>query len=94
MTMDLNWAKRRLESWYNGEDVDISPEVLDCAYKAICDCLENKDYLDCKQNNKEMIDTFTKKLKSKFANKLYLEYSLNLNDINSIIDEASKEMVQ
>lgn len=44
MTMDLNWAKQRLESWYNGEDVDISPEVIDCAYKAICDCLENKDY--------------------------------------------------
>ena len=40
--MDMKNAKERLESWYNGEDVDISPEVLDCAYKAICFYLEHE----------------------------------------------------
>lgn len=40
--MDMEEAKLRLEKWYNGEDVDISPEVLDCAYKAICTYLENE----------------------------------------------------
>lgn len=34
-------AKKRLESWYNGEDVDISPELLDCAYKAIVFYIKN-----------------------------------------------------
>lgn len=40
--MDMKKAKERLESWCNGEDVDISPEVLDCAYKAICFYLEHE----------------------------------------------------
>ena len=40
--MDMEKAKARLESWYNGEDVDISPELLDCAYKAICFYLEHE----------------------------------------------------
>lgn len=33
--MNMKQAKLRLQRWYNGEDVDISPELLDCAYKAI-----------------------------------------------------------
>lgn len=90
--MNMQEAKLRLENWYQGEDADISLELLDCAYKAICNYLETKDYLDCKQNDKELINIFIKKLKSKFANKLYFEYRLNLSDINSIIDEVSKEM--
>ena len=28
-------VKQRLDEWYEGNDVDISPEVLDCCYKAI-----------------------------------------------------------
>ena len=28
-------AKQRLDDWYNGNDVDISPEVLVCCYNAI-----------------------------------------------------------
>ena len=46
-----------------------------------------------KQNDKELINVFVNKLKNKFESKLYFEYSLNLNDINSIIDETLKEMV-
>ena len=45
-----------------------------------------------KQNDKELINVFVNKLKNKFESKLYFEYSLNLNDINSIIDETLKEM--
>ena len=45
-----------------------------------------------KQNDKELINVFVNKLKNKFEIKLYFEYSLNLNDINSIIDETLKEM--
>ena len=45
-----------------------------------------------KQNDKELINVFVNKLKKKFESKLYFEYSLNLNDINSIIDETLKEM--
>lgn len=48
--------------------------------------------IDCEQNNKEAINIFTNKLKSKFENKFFFEYSLNLNDINKIIDETVKEM--
>ena len=44
------------------------------------------------QNEKELINVFVNKLKNKFESKLYFEYSLNLNDINSIIDETLKEM--
>ena len=47
---------------------------------------------DSKQNDKELINVFVNKLKNKFESKLYFEYSLNLNDINSIIDETLKEM--
>lgn len=60
----------------------------------IADLCDNDELIENKQNNKELIDAFTKKLKSKFGNKLYFEYSLNLSDINSIIDEVSKEMIQ
>ena len=28
-------VKQRLDEWYDGNDVDISPEVLDCCYSAI-----------------------------------------------------------
>lgn len=28
-------AKKRLDEWYAGNDVNISPEVLDCCYNAI-----------------------------------------------------------
>jgi hypothetical protein len=28
-------VKQRLDEWYEGNDVNISPEVLDCCYKAI-----------------------------------------------------------
>lgn len=28
-------AKQRLDEWYNGENVDISPELLVCSYNAI-----------------------------------------------------------
>lgn len=48
--------------------------------------------LNSKQNDKELINVFVNKLKNKFESKLYFEYSLNLNDINSIIDETLKEM--
>ena len=48
--------------------------------------------MDCKQNNKEILDVFVGKLKSKFENKFYFEYSLNHNDINKIIDETLKEV--
>lgn len=47
---------------------------------------------DSKQNDKELINVFVNKLKNKFESKLYFEYSLNLNDINSIIDETLKEI--
>lgn len=40
--MDLKQAKRRLDDWYVGKDVDISPELLDVAYKAICKCLQEE----------------------------------------------------
>ena len=33
--MNLTEAKERLDAWYAGNDVDISPEVLDCCYKAL-----------------------------------------------------------
>lgn len=39
--MDMKKAKSRLESWYNGENVDISQELLDCAYKAIVFYIKN-----------------------------------------------------
>lgn len=45
-----------------------------------------------KQNDKELINVFVNRLKNKFESKLYFEYNLNLNDINSIIDETLKEM--
>lgn len=55
--------------------------------------MENKiEKSDSKQNDKELINVFVNKLKNKFESKLYFEYSLNLNDINSIIDETLKEM--
>lgn len=28
-------VQQRLEEWYDGKDVDISSEVLDCCYKAV-----------------------------------------------------------
>lgn len=59
----------------------------------IADLCDNDELIENKRNDKELINTFTKKLKSKFANKLYFEYSLNLSDINSIIDEVSKEII-
>ena len=38
--MDMIQAKERLDQWYNGEDVDISPELLGKAYKAICSYID------------------------------------------------------
>ncbi len=55
--------------------------------------MENiSEKLDTKQNGKELINVFVNKLKNKFESKLYFEYSLNLDDINRIIDEVLKEM--
>jgi hypothetical protein len=34
--MTYTEVKQRLEDWYNTNNVEISPEVLDCCYKAIC----------------------------------------------------------
>ncbi len=34
--MTYTETKQRLEDWYETNDVDISPEVLDCCYKAVC----------------------------------------------------------
>lgn len=35
-------AKQRLDKWYEGEIVDISPEVLDCCYDAINSKIQKK----------------------------------------------------
>lgn len=50
--MEMAQAKARLEEWYDGKVVDISPEVLDCAYKAICFYLENEieNQINCYSN--------------------------------------------
>lgn len=33
--MTYEKAQQRLEEWYDGKNVDISPEVLNCCYKAV-----------------------------------------------------------
>ena len=53
----------------------------------------NVDEKEIFEKNKEIVNMFANKLKTKFQNKLYFEYSLNLNDINKIIDETLREMI-
>ena len=40
--MNMYEAKERLEEWMYGNqgEVEISPELLYCAYEAICKCIE------------------------------------------------------
>lgn len=57
--MNMRQAKIRLESWYNGEDIDISPELLDCAYNAINFYLKVKDI-----ESNYMIDDFIEEINS------------------------------
>ena len=44
--MTYEEAKQRLDEWYAGNDVDISPEVLDCCYKAIQKQIPKKVVVD------------------------------------------------
>lgn len=34
--MTYEEAKKRLEDWYEGNCVEIFPELLDCCYDALC----------------------------------------------------------
>jgi hypothetical protein len=42
--MDMYKAKERLEEWMYGNqgETEITPELLYCAYEAICRCIENE----------------------------------------------------
>lgn len=46
--MKLEQVKHRLEQWYDGDNIYISPEVLDCCYKAIALALKVVHCKDCK----------------------------------------------
>ena len=46
--MTYEEAKKRLEDWYAGEDVNISPELLTTCYRALIEVTKP----ETKQNNK------------------------------------------
>lgn len=59
--MSLQQTKQRLEQWYNGDIVDISPEVLDCCYNAITLALKIVYCKDCKhwKSGEDMVGCHT-----------------------------------
>ena len=59
--MRLKQVKQRLEQWYNGDDVDISPEVLDCCYNAIILALKVVHCQNCKhwKSGEDMVGCHT-----------------------------------
>ena len=42
IAMDLREAKQKLDEWYENNDVEITPELLDASYRAICKCLQEE----------------------------------------------------
>lgn len=41
--MTYKEAKKRLEDWYEDNCVEISPELLDCCYKALSEVIKLND---------------------------------------------------